>query len=182
MIENKINKLGQIWIETVLYTLIGLSLIGLTLTFVMPRINASKDIATIEQTMESLNVFQKKIDALIEGGSGNVRNIDMYLGRGELFIIPERDEIKIILYDFEAPYTEENEEVPIGKAIILTEKSQKKYKENIYITYGGVADIFYDGSEEQKKFTPVSIPYKFSVENLGDTDGNGIVEINIRQI
>ena len=57
--DNGMNKEGQIWIETVLYTLIGLSLIGLTLTFVMPRINASKDIATIEQTMESLNVFQK---------------------------------------------------------------------------------------------------------------------------
>jgi uncharacterized membrane-anchored protein YitT (DUF2179 family) len=38
------ERIGQIWIETVLYTLIGLALIGMVLAFIMPKINETKEI------------------------------------------------------------------------------------------------------------------------------------------
>ena len=49
----KANFKGQIWVETVLYTLIALALIGITLAFVMPKINESKNNLIVEQTISS---------------------------------------------------------------------------------------------------------------------------------
>ena len=43
-----IKKIGQVWIETVLYTIVGLAIIGIVLGFAMPKINQAKDNALIE--------------------------------------------------------------------------------------------------------------------------------------
>ena len=59
------NKKGQVWIETVLYTLIGISLIGLVLAFVTPKINEAKDRAVVEQTINSLSTFDEKMNAAL---------------------------------------------------------------------------------------------------------------------
>ena len=56
------RKKGQIWIETVLYTLIGLSLIGLVLAFVTPKINEARDNLVIEQTKDVMKIFDDKIN------------------------------------------------------------------------------------------------------------------------
>ena len=53
---------GQVWIETVLYTMIGLVLIGLVLGFVNPKIEESKDNLIIEQTLTLLNDLDSKIN------------------------------------------------------------------------------------------------------------------------
>ena len=58
MRTTKKNK-GQIWIETVLYTLIGLVLIGVTLAIVMPKINAARDRILVEQTASSMGVIDE---------------------------------------------------------------------------------------------------------------------------
>ena len=34
---------GQVWVETVLYTLIGLALIGVVLAIITPKINETRD-------------------------------------------------------------------------------------------------------------------------------------------
>jgi hypothetical protein len=60
------NINGQVWIESVIYILIGLALIGLVLAFVSPRINMEKDHVVIEQTIESLNILDKKIGEMLE--------------------------------------------------------------------------------------------------------------------
>ena len=57
----KQNKSGQVWIETVLYTLIGLVLIGLALGFIMPKINEARDKALVEQAINSLAELDSKI-------------------------------------------------------------------------------------------------------------------------
>jgi len=178
---SRIGKGGQIWIETVLYTFIGLALIGITLSFVMPKINASKDMAVIEQSMDSLNVFQRNIDSLIERGNGNIRKVDILLKKGDLFISPEENKILIRLYEFGDPYTEPGQVVSVGRIDILTEKDQKTYNEDISISYEGVVDISYDSLNDEKKFSPTSVPYRLIMENLGDTDSDGIIEIDIRE-
>ena len=44
MLKNKkFNKGGQVWVETVVYTLIGLVLISLVLAFATPAIQKQKD-------------------------------------------------------------------------------------------------------------------------------------------
>ena len=67
---------GQVWVETVLYTLIGLALIALVLAFVTPKINQSRDKIIVEQTINSLNEFDEKIGAVLSA-PGNFSPSDL---------------------------------------------------------------------------------------------------------
>ena len=98
--RNIIKKRGQVWVETVIYTLIALALIGLVLTFATPRIAKARDRAVVEQTIASLNEFDKKIGSAIQT-TGNVRAIDFTMKRGELFIKSEEDKILFVLQEGE---------------------------------------------------------------------------------
>ena len=70
-IKNK--KRGQIWVETVIYTLIGLTIIGLLLAVSKPQIDKQKDKALIEQKIfygllafKKINILTKEnVDKLI---------------------------------------------------------------------------------------------------------------------
>ena len=59
------NLKGQVWIETVVYILIGLALIAIVLAFVMPRINEEKNKAIVEQTIKALSVLDDKINEVV---------------------------------------------------------------------------------------------------------------------
>ena len=67
------KKKGQVWIETVIYTLIGISLIALVLAFVMPKLNEKKDKLVIEQAAGALRELESKIDETIENPPLNRR-------------------------------------------------------------------------------------------------------------
>ena len=54
------NKRGQIWVETMVYTLIAFALIGLVLAFVKPKIQETQDKAIIEQSVNILKDIVKK--------------------------------------------------------------------------------------------------------------------------
>ena len=61
MLKGNFLKKGQVWIETVVYTLIGLSIIAIILTMAMPQIDKMKDKSVVEQTATALNELDKKI-------------------------------------------------------------------------------------------------------------------------
>ena len=48
------RKKGQIWVETVIYTLIAFAMIGLALSFVKPKIDEIQDRGIIEQSITLL--------------------------------------------------------------------------------------------------------------------------------
>ncbi len=177
------KKRGQIWIETVLYTLIGLVLIALTLSFVLPKINASKDRAVMEQSIGTLNVFNEKIEALLDSGQGNVRNLEFKIKKGSLVINPESEEIYIELKEFGRPYTEPGTLVQLGDIGVLTEEGQKGYDERVTLNYVGIADLKFSGGDAEKRFNSASISYVISFRNLGDSEGDGddLVEIDIKE-
>src|SRR3989344_8885507 len=103
------ERKGQIWIETVLYTLIGLALIGLVLAFITPKINESKDRAVIEQSIGLLNLIDDKINIIIDGAPGNARNIDITLKKGDLYFDSDNNKTTIVLNDITEPLTEEGQ-------------------------------------------------------------------------
>ena len=53
------KKNGQVWVETVIYTLIAFSLIAAVLAFVKPKIDELQDKAIIEQ---SIGMIKEKSD------------------------------------------------------------------------------------------------------------------------
>ena len=79
------SKKGQVWVETVIYTLIAFIMIGLVLSYARPKIEESKDKAILEQ---SINIL-KKIDTIvndIRDSPGNKRQLDIKIREGELII------------------------------------------------------------------------------------------------
>ena len=166
------KKSGQVWIETVLYTLIGLALIGLALGFIMPKINEARDRATIEQAINSLAEFDAKVNEVIETGTGNVRQIEFYMKKGELHINSSSyaannfSEISMTLDGLSKPYSEPGVEINIGRIKVNSSVGQKTSSVSLRVPYLRV-NITYDGSNIDKTFTSASTPYEFFIKNEG---------------
>jgi len=168
------KKSGQVWIETVLYTLIGLALIGLALGFIMPKINEARDKATVEQAINSLSEFDAKVNEVIETGTGNVRQIEFYMKKGELYINTSGNEIEMILTGLSKPYSEPGVPIDKGRIKVMSEVNQKAntvYLRASYTRY----NITYNEKDEEipTKFVSASTPYEFFIKN----EGNSVVDI-----
>lgn len=169
---------GQIWVETVLYTLIGLALIGVVLGLAMPKINESRDRALVGQSIESMNVIDGKIREVLDKGQGNVRRIETFnLKKGELEINSTGDNIVLTLDDLAKPYSEPGAEIKIGNVKLISELGQKKSLVRIKLDYEGIVNLTYSNSEELKKFNAGSIPYSFTFENKGIVNGSVVIDI-----
>ena len=158
---------GQVWIESVLYTLIGIALIALVLSFVLPTVNEEKGRLTVEQTIESLNIFDEKIRAVIDNGNGNVRVLQFDIKAGEFYVDGANDKIIFNLTGLEEPYSEPGVEINIGRVSVLSSAGQENSVE-LSVDYSGNTNIQYEGQDIEKKFNRASVPYRFSIENKGD--------------
>ncbi len=175
------NK-GQIWIETVIYTLIGLTLIAIVLVFGLPKINESRDRAVIEQSIDSLNLLDGKIREVIDAGSGNVRKINVFsIKRGELTINGDENSITFFLDDLAKPYSEPGESFKIGRINVLSAEERKKSSVKLTLDYENTADITFAGADGLRKFIAGSTPYSLTFENKGSNTG-GVVIVNIEEV
>ena len=157
------------------------ALIGVVLSLVTPKINQSKDKAIIEQSINSLNYLDAKINEVLEKGQGNVRKIDSFtMKKGELFIDSSNDSIYLILDDLTKPYSEPGIEIEFGKIKIVSEQKQKKSSVKLKLNYNGIMNITYDNAEGMKKFSAGSVPYSFIFENKGNV--NGTIVVNLREV
>ena len=161
------EKRGQVWVETVLYTLIGLGLIALVLAFVSPRITQEKEKILVEQTIQSLNVIDDKINTVLEKGEGNRRVIEFGIGRGELYFNSSNDKIIFVFNDLKKPYTEPDVEIEFGRVKILSVEDRRASHVFLTLDYGNIANLTFSGKDEDRKFDAASKPYAFSIENIG---------------
>lgn len=113
---------AQIWIETVMYTLIAFAIMGLVLAYARPKIEEMQDKAIIEQSISMI----KDIDStlLTMGGAGNQRVIEIQIKKGDLKIDGEND---LLVFEMESrlSYSEPGEKISSGNVDILTTKSGK---------------------------------------------------------
>nr|AQS33452.1 hypothetical protein [uncultured archaeon] len=176
-----LKKKGQIWVETVLYTLIGLALIGITLAIMMPKITQSREKVVVEQSIESLNSLDGKIVEVVDYGPGNLRNIEeLGMKKGELYFnYQDEDKIVLLLDELNYPYSEPGITITRGRVEIVTEGVQGKYRVLLTLDYEGFVDLTYNGEGVEKKFNAAPVPYSFIVENTGVS---GIeTEVDIRE-
>ncbi len=170
-----INRRGQVWVETVIYTLIGLALIGLVLAILTPNIREFRDRSVIEQTIESLNTFDSKIIEILDA-PGNKRKITFSLDRGNIVIDSVNNQIEYNLDESDVRYSEPGTPLSIGRMDVLTEELTETYKITLSLNYS--YNITYDGSDRPEEiFSPVSIPYEFFVENKGNVNGKPWIDI-----
>jgi hypothetical protein len=169
----RVSKRGQIWVETVIYTLIGLAIIGLVLAGALPKINAKKDEVIIGQSIEALLNIDDKIYE-VSRAAGNRRVINLEIRKGALIINPVEDTVSWIL-DSSFAYSEIGLTVPFGNMNVTT-TGDENYKVELKLGYK--IDIkFEDGNSKEKKFDIAPTPYRLVVENVGkNTDGVMIID------
>ncbi len=174
------RNLGQVWIETVIYTFIGLALIGIVLAIVTPKINELNDRSIIEQTIESLGIIDGKIGEILTA-PGNVRVVEFKMKRGNLYFNASKDEISYLIDDSRSLYSENNVVIKDGRINVLTKEGSKKHSVSLWINYS--YNLTFDGADDGQfvAFSPASVPYKFSLENKGFQSA-GKVQIDVREI
>ena len=169
------NKRGQIWIETVIYTLIAFVMIGLVLTFARPKIEELKDKSLIDQSIIMLKEIESTI--LNIGSPGNRRILELGIKKGELAIDGAND---TIIFEMESKhtYSEPGKKVNNGNLIISTEKKGNINIVKITRDYNSSYNIQYNGLDELKILTKSSVPYRLFLTNEGKDSNNKII-INV---
>ncbi len=175
--KNFLNKKrGQIWVETITYTLIAFALIGLVLAFVKPKIEEIRDKGIIEQSISVL----EDIDLIIgdiRGDPGNQRVINLKISKGVLNIDGENDKLFFEIESKHA-YSEPGKEVTIENIIVLTEEKGKTNDITLTRNYEGEYDITSQDMNELKKIGKTSTSYTLLIANKGENNLNKPV-INI---
>lgn len=171
MKKQKNNKIAQVWIETVLYTIIGLAIIGILLAFVMPKINQTKDNLVIEQSIDTLKILDKKIKE-ISSETGSRGKVDLRLKRGYLYIDPDKKQINITIEDLTSLYSEPGVLIRDGSLGITSQEGSKRNSITLSVSYSET--ITYDGNLAGKKINSAPLPYVLIIENTGSA-----IDINI---
>ena len=172
------RKRGQIWVETIIYTLIAFALIGLVLAFVKPKIEEIQDRSVIEQSISILEDIDLIINTL--GDSGNQRVITLGISKGVLDIDGENDKL---FFEIESRniYSEPGKNVTIGNVIVFTEKKGRINEVTLTRNYKGEYNITYQNMDELRKISKASTPYTLLIANKGKDSLNKMI-INIEVI
>lgn len=170
-----LSSRGQVWVETVIYTLIGLAVIGLLLGASKPKIEKMKDRAIIEQTIITINEISSKIYD-VQIAPGNRRILDLKVAKGRFYINSSKDTIGWIL-DSAHKYSELGKEVSIGNLKIIT-KEGDPYNVEIYMNYSPV-NITAGGAKNYVSYDSSPSPYRLSIENKGKL-GNSKTNVDLK--
>ena len=163
----KSKKGDATWISTVLYTLIGLSIMGLLLAFIRPKIAEMKDSFIIEQTVTSMNDFDGLVSE-IRLATGNKRSYNMHLSRGQLVIDGVNDEIRWYLPDSSYQFSEVDVPIQTGNLNIITGKAGDKFSITIGLNYSLLnLNITYNNQDVEQILQAAKVVYPLWVENKG---------------
>lgn len=172
------QKKAQIWIESVLYTLVGLAIIGLLLVTTRPRIASTQDQFIIQQTIKALNELDNKIIE-IKQATGNRRIIQFQLSKGELFIDAENDRVKWKLSSSRYMYSEPGSTAAINNIDVYTEQKGDVYDIELTLDYTGKNDLTIDAQEKSRTLQAAKTPYSIMVENKGYDQQSNLVNVDI---
>ena len=174
------KKKAQIWVETVIYTLIGLVLIGMVLAVAVPFIEEKKNQRIVEDTLISLNLFDNLIEEVRKLGPGNQRQFDFSISEGSLFInAGEGNNITFEIEDSSYAASEVGRtqapmiDIPGSNLKMQTEPvGKKEFFITILREYDiESVDLKFDG-DERGQFVKAATSYRFIIENQGRDESN----------
>lgn len=160
------NNKAQVWVETAVYTLIGLTIIGILLVTITPQIDKIKDRAVVKQSADALNILYAKISEVSQI-PGNTRIVDFKLSRGKLEINGANSSIRYVLEDTNLQLSELEKEIKEGNIFVKTEKRGNKYNIHLTIRYDSL-NITFSRNNIVKTLQPGTTPYRLQIENVGD--------------
>jgi type II secretory pathway pseudopilin PulG len=166
-----IDKRAQVWVETVIYTLIGLAIIGLVMAVALPKINQKKDEIIIDQSIEALGNIDDKIYE-VQRAVGNRRVVNLEIRKGSLVIDMDADTISWVI-DSSFAYSEEGLSVPLGRLNVTT-RTGNPWEVELKIGYS--MDIQHEGETGgTKRLDPAPTPYRLVIENSGKNSEENII-------
>ena len=171
------GKLGQIWVETVIYTLIAFSLMGLVLAFVIPSIEETQDKGVIDQSV----AIMQNIDTTIKGigDPGNQRVLNVIINKGSITINPVTNLISFTM-DSRSQYSEPGKNISIGSITVDTETKNDQYTVTLTLDYTGLYNLTYGGKKGDVTLTSSSVPYALTISNAGkDSSGKTIINMGV---
>ena len=171
------NKKADVWISVVIYTLIGITAIGLLLVALQPKINEARDSITIRQTIEALHNFDSALRSTLIA-PGNKRVVELKLGEGEIRIDSENNKIYWSAQG-DKKYSEPGFDIREGNINILTDEGNQ-WKVPLTLNYEGIADITFGGQQQLKILQKAGKSQSISIENLGATPGQ-LPVVDIKQ-
>ena len=171
------EKRGQIWVETVLYTLIAFVLIGLVLAFAKPKIEEYQDKGAIEQSISVL----EELDVIIKnmGDPGNQRVITLSLSKGVLNIDGENNKL---FFELESryEYSQPGINISIGNIIAKTETKGRIFDITLTRDYAEEYNIRFKNDDELYSIKRAATPYRILISNKGrDELGKTIINIEV---
>lgn len=159
-------KKSQIWIETAIYTLIGLTIIGIVLSITLPEIEKTKERSIITQTNEALNNLNQEIQK-VEQTAGNVKIIEFKITKGKIDIIPKDKKIIYTLENTKLEFSEEGQSIKQGDITFKTQSVGKSFNVILEIGYNNLY-ITFDKNDKLKTLHGSPTPYKLKIVNVGD--------------
>jgi hypothetical protein len=171
------NKSGQVWVETTVYTLIGLTIIAILLAIITPQIDKVKDRTIIENTLTALEKINSELlDA--SQTTGNVRIVDLRLAKGTLQISPENNAFIYSLENTRLELSEPGEELKEGNLILKTLKTGSRFKIILSLPYENI-NLTFNQLGANKTLQQGTTPYKLKIENMGEINSKTNIDLNI---
>ena len=170
------KKGGQVWIETVIYTLIAFILIAAVLAFVRPKIQEMQDQAIIKQSITLIKDIDNLITSVSNGAPGNKRLLELNINQGIFRIDGIQDKLFFELFTT-TTYSEPGVNVTDGNIIIRTDKLGNENKITLERDYNSSKyNITNNNIDEVKSLSKGATAYKLFISNLG---GENITKIDM---
>lgn len=176
-----VRKRGQIWVETVIYTLIAFAMIGIVLAFAVPRIGEIQDRGIIEQSITMLEDMNTLISNI--GSPGSQRVIDVKISKGELTIngADTGENANSINFEMESryDYSQEGQIIKVGNVNASTEYLGDISIVSLSIEYENY-NLTFNGQNQERIIGQAGTPYKILISNQGtDSNQNTIINFEI---
>lgn len=162
------GRKGQIWIETAIYTLIGLTIIGIVLSIATPQIEKAKERSIISQTSDALIQLNNEIQK-VEQSAGSVKIVNFKITKGKLEIDPANNRTIYTLEDTNLQFSEEGEKIKEGDLYVVTNKSGRRFDISLELVHEGI-NVTFNNKNALKTLHAASAPYKIRIENVGDNE------------
>ena len=170
ILKLKNDKRAVVWISTVIYTLIGLSIIAILLVVVNPRIKELKDSFVIKQTIVAMDDLDNTILDILKA-AGNKRYYEFHLSRGNFRFDCSNDIIEWNLDESLSKASEPGVIFNHGDIQVLTTESNNNYLINLKTNYSRLdLTCSEDQLNNEIVINPASTPYKIYVENKGENN------------
>lgn len=167
---------GQIWIETVLYTLIGIALIGLVLTFALPKITAAQERAVVGQSIGSMQALADALEMVGTQGVGNVRVVTFALRSGQVVFDGIQDTITLTLPEQTSMYSQPGAPVTQGSVKVLTREQGGKYQVTLDLSFPRM-NLTIGEQDTRATLTAASTAHRITARTIDTQAGKVVVSL-----